>query len=101
MSLPRSTPRPVLRGDRNECPVCLLPFNSTAAFSKHKTGEIGAGRRCRTVSEMLDAGMAVNTSGFWVTRLMDGDVLANRTGDDPDDCGGDRADSKQPEEVVA
>jgi hypothetical protein len=64
MSLPRSTPRPVLRGDRNECPVCLLPFNSTAAFSKRKTGQIGVDRRCMTTAEMLAKGMLTNASGY-------------------------------------
>jgi hypothetical protein len=101
MSLPRCNPRRRLTGQRNECPSCLLPFNSNAAFAMHLTGEIVVDRRCRTEDEMRAAGMATNSAGFWVTRLMDGDALATRTGDDPDDGDDDHAAHEQPGEVTA
>jgi len=73
MTLPRSNPRPQLRGDQNQCPTCLALFNSTAAFDKHRTGRFGDPshpRRCLAEAEMLGAGMARNERGFWVTMLM-------------------------------
>ena len=58
-----------LRGDHCLCKACGLYFNSTAAFDKHRTGPHGWGtRRCRTVVEMLTAGMALNAGGWWVSR---------------------------------
>ena len=58
-----------LNGDRNQCQGCKEHFNSTAAFDKHRTGQFGVDRRCRTVDEMYGAGMAHNDRGFWVTAL--------------------------------
>lgn len=58
-----------LTGQRNKCPSCKLHFNSNAAFDKHRTGEHGKDRRCMTVEEMTDKGMATNKAGFWVTAL--------------------------------
>lgn len=56
-----------LTGDRNQCPTCEKYFKSTAAFSKHRTGEFGRDRRCMTTEEMFGKGMALNAAGFWVT----------------------------------
>lgn len=56
-----------LGGDRNQCQGCKEFFNSTAAFDKHRTGEFGVSRRCRSEQEMKDKGMARNSSGFWIT----------------------------------
>jgi hypothetical protein len=67
-----------LRGDRNQCPTCGRYFNSTAAFEKHRVGDIGRSsekrpnpygtvRRCMTTGEMLARGMAINAAGFWIT----------------------------------
>ena len=56
-----------LNGDRNQCPGCNEYFNSTFAFQKHKTGEFGKNRRCRTVQEMLEIGMSQKPDGFWIS----------------------------------
>ena len=50
-----------------KCSVCSLVFNSTYAFDKHrvlipKTPK----RRCLSVTEMSEAGMAVNAKGRWI-----------------------------------
>ena len=45
-----------LTGDRNQCPSCLLGFNSTPAFDKHRTGPFDGVRRCLTEVEMLAKG---------------------------------------------
>lgn len=58
-----------LTGQRNQCPSCLLYFNSNAAFDKHRTGDHGKDRRCMTQEEMTAKGMATNARGFWVTAL--------------------------------
>ena len=68
----------ILRGDRCRCSVmtggCGLDFNSTAAFDKHRTWAVGKVlRRCLTVEEMLQRGMAKNATGYWVTKLKDVD----------------------------
>jgi hypothetical protein len=82
----RRNPSVTLRGDRNECPGCAEVFNSTAAFDKHRTGKFGkapedGGRRCRTVAEMEQIGMAKNAAGFWCTQLMPTDASAMVSGD--------------------
>jgi len=56
-----------LSGQRNQCPGCSVLFNSNAAFDKHRTGQFGVDRRCRTEAEMIAAGMAKRADGFWVT----------------------------------
>ena len=38
-----------LSGQRNQCPSCGEPFNSNAAFDKHRTGQFGKDRRCMSV----------------------------------------------------
>ena len=58
-----------LKGDHNQCPTCAELFNSTAAFERHRTGEFGVNRRCRTVEEMIKRGMAKNARGWWVTAV--------------------------------
>lgn len=59
-----------LRGERCLCRSCGECFNSGAAFDKHRVGGFnlaapGYGRRCRTVPEMIEAGMTRNAAGFW------------------------------------
>lgn len=66
-----------LSGDRNQCPTCGKFFNSTAAFEKHRVGEVG-GRRCRTTEEMLSIGMALNSTDWWVTALMTQEILEKK-----------------------
>ena len=57
-----------LSNDRNQCPSCGLYFNSTAAFDKHRHGRFTPPeRRCLTVAEMLQKGMAQNSRNFWIT----------------------------------
>lgn len=69
-----------LAGDRNQCPSCGEFFNSTAAFTKHMMGQVAtAERRCMTVDEMVAAGMAKNSSDWWVTALMPDVVKGQHT----------------------
>jgi hypothetical protein len=56
-----------LRGGRCLCGACGEFFNSTAAFDKHRVGPM-TDRRCRSVAEMNDAGMAHNAAGYWITQ---------------------------------
>lgn len=56
-----------LSGQRNQCRGCGEFFNSNLAFDKHRTGQHGKDRRCRTPEEMLAKGMALNVNGFWVS----------------------------------
>jgi hypothetical protein len=42
-----------------------------SAFDRHRTGDydaLGRNRRCLTVAEMLERGMARNGAGFWIER---------------------------------
>lgn len=64
-----------LSGDRNQCQACKSYFNSTSAFDKHRVGEFGAGRRCRTVVEMSAIGMVLRDNGFWVGSIRDADTI--------------------------
>jgi hypothetical protein len=59
-----------LSGSRNQCTGCKEYFNSNKAFDKHRTGEHGVNRRCRTPDEMTARGMLKNASGFWITEIM-------------------------------
>lgn len=68
-----------LRGDRNQCRGCLAYFNSTSAFDKHRTGEIGRDRRCLDEEGMRAKGMVLGTDGFWRGSAMPADVLSART----------------------
>jgi hypothetical protein len=61
----------VLRGDHCQCSGppyrgCGQHFNSVRAFDKHRTGE-WTNRRCLTVDEMGAKGMALSSTGFWVS----------------------------------
>lgn len=60
----------LLSGNRNQCQSCKEYFNSNTPFDKHRTGEYGVNRRCRTPEEMLALGMSLNADGFWVTEKM-------------------------------
>lgn len=57
-----------LTGNRNQCQVCKQYFNSSNAFTKHRTGDFN-NRRCRTPDEMRAMGMVLPDHGFWVTKL--------------------------------
>jgi hypothetical protein len=67
-----------LNGARNQCPTCREYFNSNGAFDKHRTGSHGVNRRCRTIEEMLDKGMALREDGFWVAEPMNADLIEQR-----------------------
>ena len=59
-----------LRGDRNQCQGCKEYFNSTGAFEKHRTGQYGVDRRCRTPEEMIAKGFSLNATGYWIASKM-------------------------------
>lgn len=66
-----------LSGQRNQCGACGDLFNSNFAFEKHRTGDFWstnkpASRRCKTADEMRQAGMAINSAGFWVSSVYSG-----------------------------
>lgn len=65
----------LLNGDRNQCQGCKKYFNSTRAFNKHRTGEYGKDRRCRTTEEMLAIGMSQKDDGFWITKKMSTELV--------------------------
>ena len=56
-----------LTGRRNQCQGCKEYFNSNTAFDKHRTGDHGKNRRCRTPLEMTEKGMLINNDGFWIS----------------------------------
>ena len=60
----------VLKGDRNQCQGCKEYFNSTGAFEKHRTGQYGVDRRCRTPEEMIAKGFSLNAAGYWIASKM-------------------------------
>lgn len=64
-----------LSGDRNQCQACKSYFNSTTAFDRHRAGEFGVDRRCRTVDEMRAIGMVLRDNGFWVGSVRDADTI--------------------------
>lgn len=72
-----------LTGSRNQCQSCKQYFNSNTAFDKHRTGQHGVDRRCRTVEEMTALGMLVNHAGFWITEKRN-DYMDNRSSEQPD-----------------
>lgn len=54
------------------CDTCHQTFNSTAPGDQHRVGDHhDRSRRCLTVAEMEDRGMARNARGLWVTSLRD------------------------------
>lgn len=63
-----------LNGARNQCPTCREYFNSNGAFEKHRTGSHGVNRRCRSIEEMLEKGMALRKDGFWVAEPMNAEL---------------------------
>jgi hypothetical protein len=69
-----------LRGDRNQCQACKGYFNSTFAFDKHRTGDFGLSRRCKTGDEMRRAGMSVNSAGFWISSAYAGPAKRGENG---------------------
>ena len=52
----------------NQCPTCGEVFESIYAFDKHRIGEFGKNRRCRTIVEMIDKGMIKNRFDRWVSK---------------------------------
>lgn len=62
----------ILRGNRNQCGSCREYFNSNGAFEKHRTGQHGVDRRCRTPEEMRAIGMILRPDGFWIGEKMKG-----------------------------
>jgi hypothetical protein len=73
-----------LTGNRNQCQGCKQYFNSNSAFDKHRTGEHGVNRRCRTPDELTALGMLVNHAGFWITEKYDGDMVFDKEGQEDD-----------------
>ena len=56
-----------LTGDQCMCPSCGEYFNSTKAFDKHRTGEIGK-KICVSPNDMIvKRGMSISKKGFWIT----------------------------------
>lgn len=61
-----------LRGNKNQCAGCLELFNSNHPFDMHRVGDFGVlegpdRRRCMTQEEMTEAGMLVNSLGYWIS----------------------------------
>jgi hypothetical protein len=54
-----------VRGLRRNCGEY---FNSIRAFDRHRVSVYPSNRRCLSGEEMLDHGMSVNKSGFWITK---------------------------------
>ena len=73
----------LLRGDRNQCKGCMEYFNSTGAFEKHRTGQHGVDRRCRTPEEMIAKGFSLNAAGYWIASKMP-DHMKKRTTENVD-----------------
>ena len=56
-----------LTGQRSLCRACGEYFNSVRAFDKHRYGDY-RDRACLTRAEMLNSGMLVSSSGYWITK---------------------------------
>jgi hypothetical protein len=65
----------LLKGDKNQCQGCKEFFNSIKAFDMHRTGKHGVDRRCMTVEEMINKGMSLNASDFWITEKKSKELL--------------------------
>jgi hypoxanthine-guanine phosphoribosyltransferase len=65
----------LLKGDKNQCQGCKEFFNSIKAFDMHRTGKHGVDRRCMIVEEMIDKGMSLNASDFWITEKKSKELL--------------------------
>ncbi len=72
-----------LNGDHCRCAACGEHFNSTYAFDMHRVGTHGFNRRCLDVTEMLDAGMAQNRGGWWISKARPAVAADARRGDRP------------------
>jgi hypothetical protein len=59
----------ILIGNRNQCQGCKEYFNSNWSFDKHRTGDHGVDRRCRTHEEMIEKGLSLNEDGFWIGKV--------------------------------
>jgi hypothetical protein len=65
----------------NLCRACSTDFASLAAFDKHRVGvheymwstDLPDGRRCLRESELLDAGLEIDSRGRWRIALTDTD----------------------------
>ena len=62
----------------NQCPSCGEMFKSIDAFDAHRTGKFNIDRRCMTVVEMQQSGMAINDNGLWVSGLMPESVVKHK-----------------------
>ena len=71
----------LLSGDRNQCQGCKEYFNSIKAFERHRIGEFGVDRRCRTPDEMIARGYSKNKYGFWITQKMSTSYIEKITGE--------------------
>jgi hypothetical protein len=69
-----------LTGRRCQCGGCGEYFNSLGAFEKHRVGDHGKDRRCRSTDEMKSAGMALNPAGWWVGSVWECGFQAAREG---------------------
>ena len=59
-----------LNGDHCRCAACGEYFNSTAAFDKHRIGDMTM-RSCRTPDVMRAVGMQISSTGWWITESRD------------------------------
>jgi hypothetical protein len=69
--------------DKCRC-TCGEYFNSTYAFTEHRTGDgekRGLNRRCLTVEELISKGWVKNKTGHWVTRPYAERALRARSAD--------------------
>jgi hypothetical protein len=67
-SSPTKTRTLTLRGAHGQCAACREYFNSTHAFDAHRAGRYTPmERRCLTPDQMRAKGMAVSSTGFWVS----------------------------------
>jgi hypothetical protein len=57
-----------LGNSRCQCLGCDEYFNSVVAFDKHRVDALCETRRCLTPKELLEAGLSVNKTGFWITK---------------------------------
>ena len=71
----------LLTGDRNQCQGCKEYFNSIKAFERHRIGEFGVDRRCRTPEEMIERGYSKNKLGFWIASKMPASLIEKITGE--------------------
>lgn len=68
----------LFRGDHCQCPTCGEYFNSTYAFDKHRTGRDAPLRRCLSPAEMRTIGIAVSSTGWWVSSMASNRPIPHR-----------------------